>query len=92
MKVNHKQTSGDEVIGFLPRQENYTEAYVPEDMGYLYCTQWTVTFCLCECMHVCVALSSCDVFPAGCKLQSDGDRNTECTRNCCYNTVSQTSL
>lgn len=36
--------------------------------------------CLCDCVLVCIALSSCDVFPIGYKLQSDGDIFTVCSR------------
>lgn len=35
---------------------------------------------LCDCAFVCIALSSCDVFPVGYKLQSDGDTFTVCSR------------
>ena len=69
-----------EVIGLLLHQGDNNEAYIPQDMRY--CVLYTMacvcgTFCLCECLHVCIALSSCDVFPAGYKLQlSDSDRHS----------------
>lgn len=90
-------TSGEEGMGISYRP--------PASSGEL---QWTSLRILCAvhnglCLGdflfawvsaVCIALSSCDVFPAGYKWQlSDGDRySTVCARNDCYNMESLTSL